>query len=153
MHTNNSAAIARRLADQLWHEVQKQEKIAPGIWWFSCAGHGGIIVDIDVHPLAEPWKTQVLYRYKWYYPDEQHFAAFEEDCDGPIAEWLYAGQIHTSIFRQSFGEKELDDSTWFRKRIDLLRKCIERWNPEILDQYPKPGMGTALEKKLKERII
>lgn len=47
------STIARSVAGQLWPDVQQQKKLAKGTYWFSCAGHGGLVAlvdDLDLDP-------------------------------------------------------------------------------------------------------
>lgn len=46
------SAAARRLAGQLWPDVQKQRRLAPGVYGFTCAGHGGVIAVIGKAQLS-----------------------------------------------------------------------------------------------------
>jgi hypothetical protein len=45
--------LARTLAGALWPDVQGQERIAPGVYWFSCAGHGGAIAHLPTAGLPD----------------------------------------------------------------------------------------------------
>jgi hypothetical protein len=45
--------IARTLAGQLWPDVQQQYRCIPGVYGFSCAGHGGLVAVIGVADLPE----------------------------------------------------------------------------------------------------
>lgn len=82
---NENRNIAKRLARQQWGQINSEEKVVEGCWWFSCASHGGFIVDINKVELpvevADTFSTIVKKRAnsKKYRPHEQHFAVFEED--------------------------------------------------------------------------
>jgi hypothetical protein len=39
----SASRVARTVAAQLWPDVQDQTQLAPGIFNFSCAGHGGVV--------------------------------------------------------------------------------------------------------------
>ena len=80
---------ARRLAYQLWGEVNVQKKVMKGAWYFSCSGHGGYIVDLDSHPQFAKFYRELTYKTKYMRPSEQHFAALEEDCDFALFEYSY----------------------------------------------------------------
>lgn len=141
-HYPKPAAIARRLAVQYWGPVQRQRKLADGIWWFSTEGHGGFVVDTNVRPELEEFRSDVFYRER-FYEHEQHFAAFEEDCMAAIVEWTYP-EIMASV------QKELVDphrSTPFdefvRERTEVLHRSLARWNPEWLKRYPEPGVPSS----------
>lgn len=137
------AKVARRLASQKWGEVCSQRKVAPGIWLFSCSGHGGYIVDTDVHPEAatvrgKDYTDTVYARYstkRWdgrYWPSEQHFACFEEDCDWAVCEALYLMK-HPHAFKKACGDTEPeDDGTWARERLErTVIPTLAKWHPEL----------------------
>lgn len=135
-----TSSIARRLAAQMWGTPDRQRKLADGIWDFSTPSHGGIVVDTDVRTELKSYDCQVC-KGRYVYYSEQHFAAFEEDCMAPIVEWVYAADIHTKKFRSYFvGDEELTDEEYFAKRLDLIRRSLEQWNPEVLKKYPEPSM-------------
>lgn len=145
-----SASIARRMATQWWGEVQNQRKLAPGIWMFDTAGHGGIVVDTFLRPELEMCNSQVTYRQNWAIPGEQHFAAFEEDCMAAFVEYLYCREIHTEAFRKHYvGSDTVPPEVWFENRRKLLKEHVERYNYlfindskyDFLARYPEPGMG------------
>lgn len=48
-----ASTIVRAVAAQMWSDVQTQQKIAPGVFGFSCAGHGGIVALVDQLDLPE----------------------------------------------------------------------------------------------------
>lgn len=132
------AAIARRMATQYWGPVQRQCKIGDGIWWFSTARHGGIVVDTEVRPELAEYNSEVARNGLVYY-DEQHFAAFEEDCKAAIVEWTYPDimpAIHKKICTLDKGPTK----TFVSERIEILRESLQRWFPEWLDKWPEPGV-------------
>ncbi len=45
--------LARHIASRLWPDVQWQRKIAPGVFGFSSAGHGGVIAIVGEADLPE----------------------------------------------------------------------------------------------------
>lgn len=47
------SAVARRVAAALWPDVQRQEKLAAGVYDFSCAGHGGVVAVLGTADLPE----------------------------------------------------------------------------------------------------
>ena len=131
------ASIARRMASQFWGGVQVQRKTAPGIWWFSTAGHGGYVVDTAVRPALQEFNSEVT-RNGQCYCDEQHFAAFEEDCMAAIVEWTYP-EILPAVFEQLVCKDNIDFCQFKKKRIELLRSSLARWNPAWLSKCPTPG--------------
>lgn len=44
--------LARAAAAQTWPDVQRQTRIAPGVFGFDCAGHGGIVAVIATAQLS-----------------------------------------------------------------------------------------------------
>lgn len=135
MKKENTAAIARRMAYQFWGEIQEQKKLAPGIWWYTTAGHGGIVVDIKERPELAEYQSTVYYGrdQRWYIESEQHFAAFEEDCAAAIVEWQYP-EVWKKVY-QLFETKE-PLMEWAAKRQELLKSSLARWNPEYLAKHP-----------------
>lgn len=138
----STATIARRLASQTWGEVQTQKKVAEGIWTYHTAGHGGYVVDTDIYPTLADHNETVYVRSdsNSYYPHEQHFAAFEEDCEFAKVEWLYP-QILEKVIKQYTLKEGVTKEVWLKQRLTSLRASLERWNPDFLKKYPNPGMG------------
>lgn len=110
----SNSTIAKRLATQMWGRPDHQHKLADGIWEFSTPRHGGIIVDIEVRPLLREYVTEVTLYRKYAMDYEQHFAAFEEDCDAAIVEWVYGNEFHNKRFRSRYrSDPELSDKVFF----------------------------------------
>ncbi len=59
----------------IWGEVQHQEQFAPGVWDVCTAGHGGIIVAVEVAKKYISEKARSLVA-----PPENGYYHFEEDC-------------------------------------------------------------------------
>lgn len=142
--TDSNSVIARRMASQYWGDVQYQKKRLKGVWQFDTAGHGGYIVDVAEHKeLAEFAATVYIRRNSNYYnPEEQHFAAFEEDCMAAIVEWTLP-QIVTEKFREQFVASDLPFDLWKERRFRILRQSLEQWNPDWLLKYPEPGRAAV----------
>lgn len=139
-----AAAVARKLASQMWGRPDHQHKLAEGIWSFSTPRHGGIIVDTDIRPdiLTVREKTFVYQREGSSYglSSEQHFVALEEDCEACIAEWLYTDEIITpKLHKRYITRKPFDE--WKTERIKMIRQSLEHWTPEILKAFPHENMG------------
>lgn len=100
--------IAKRLARQLWGEINEQKKVMKGVWYFSCSGHGGYVVDLNIHPQFSFKMTQVIKR-GYIYASEQHFAVLEEDCDWALFELEYYSHLNTNL-----DKKKIQDyvNTW-----------------------------------------
>lgn len=144
MRIQKPANIARRMAAQFWGPVQVQKKIGEGIWWFSTAGHGRIVVDTAVRTSLREFQSEVTYRGRYCIPEEQHFAAFEEDCEACKVEWTYPS-VMPAIAAMFRFDGELDG--WIQERIAMIRESLERWNPVWLAQHPEPGWGEKLSRK------
>lgn len=141
-HQPKPAAIARRLAAQYWGPVQRQRKLSNGIWWFTTAGHGGFVVDLDVRPELKEFQSDVFRRERLY-EHEQHFAAFEEDCMAPIVEWTYP-EIMASIQKaliEPYRSMPFDE--FVRERKEDLYSSLARWNPNWLIRYQEPGVPAS----------
>lgn len=94
------------------------------------------MVDTKVRPQFAGDETIVYTRngFGYYRPDEQHFAAYEEDCEAAKVEWLCP-----DIFRQLGGLYNLSGSfeDWAQLRFEMLRRSLEQWNPEWLKLHPE----------------
>lgn len=134
LEIKSNEVIARRLASQTWGTVQQQQKIAEGFWSFSTAGHGGYVADTNVYPLLKPYQQTVLTHIKSgkYYPHEQHFAPFEEDCDWAIPLYLYP-QLAEAEYKKGTWTKEF--YTKYTTLVDYINNSviptIQRYHPEI----------------------
>lgn len=133
----SNAEIARSMAIKFWGHPDHQKKIADGIWLFSTASHGGMIVDTNVRTELRSYNSAVTSR-QYLIPSEQHFAAFEEDCMAAIVEWVYASDIYTHKFRSMY-VSDLSDEDFFQERLKLIHKSLERWNPDVLEKWPNPN--------------
>lgn len=133
------ASIARRYAKILWGEVNHQNKLAEGVWLFDCSGHGGIIVDTDIHPsmFRGEGADQIPTKEDSGLLDlaEQHFAAYEEDCEAAKVEWLIPA-VRKKLYKHFQTEKPFED--WWEERVQVLRDSLEQWNPGFLAQHPEP---------------
>lgn len=138
MKKENTASIARRMATQYWGDVQHQRKLAPGIWMFSTSGHGGIVVDTALRPALADHNNTVYYgrNQQWIIYTEQHFAAFEEDCEAVKVEWAYP-EISRAIYQVWCVDEPFE--SWMEKRSQNLRRSLEQWNKEWLEEHPTPG--------------
>ena len=134
---HDSAAIARRMASQHWGPVEQQCKVASGIWWFSTCSHGGLIVDTNVRKELRALNTPVFKR-NLAYVEDQHFAAFEEDCQAAIVEWVYPEII--PIIQRKLFQDATPAHVYTAQRIALLRDSLRYWNPDWLEKYPEPGI-------------
>lgn len=122
METVNNASIAKRLAKQVWGDVSSQKKIMPGAWYFSCASHGGYIVDLNLFPQFEDYRCVPLYRNEWVRTSENHFAILEEDCNFALFEYSY--RYHKKFKREDF-----------KKYEENLVELLKEWNSEWYSKY------------------
>lgn len=72
----------------------------------------------------------------YLYPDEQHFAVFEEDCEYAKVEWL-CPDIFKKMYRSDDTDLPFDE--WVTNRQSELRRSLEQWNPEWLAAHPLPA--------------
>ena len=148
-NTNNTA---RKVASQTWGNVQHQRKLADGIWFFDTDRHGGIVTDFNVRPETRFMERFVYTRVGSSYGlcHEQHYAAFEEDCDACCVEWLYASEIMTKNYMNFFvGTEEMSLADWKKERLSIIKNSLVRWNPGFLEKYPNPDMGTYVPCNIK----
>lgn len=136
-YNSKNVTIARRLASQMWGEVQGQQKVLDGIWWLTCSGHGGFILDTDLYPEFGEYKVIVTKHLNsnYYYSKEQHFAPFEEDCEYAKVIWLYPEVLDKFSRRYDLKDKTLEE--WKEEMLEMARKSLENWNPEFLEKYPQ----------------
>jgi len=120
--------VARKLANQLWGDVDTQEKVLDGIWHFSCTSHSGYILDLDVYPqyedIFERFRKHVqksMGSDKYMY-SEQHFVAFEEDCDYAVLEFV----LFDDFVKVRFENADLDSLP------QADREDIARWKLRLI---------------------
>jgi len=135
--SSTNVNIARRLASQMWGEVQGQQKVLNGIWWMDCTGHGGYLVDTNLYPEFKGDEVTVFRnkRSRYYKPTEQHFAPFEEDCEFAKVNWLYPEVLNERSKKYNLKDKTLEE--WKEEMLDLSRRCLESWNKDFLKKYPQ----------------
>lgn len=89
-----------------WGHAQSQTQLAPGIWFCSTAGHGGIWLDPE--------------RRRQMPAGHRSRSFYEEDCDAAIPLWW---------FREELRHQYAAD------RDPSLFEWLERWNPEFAAAY------------------
>lgn len=144
MKTRNDL-IARKLARQKWGEVQRQEKYGEGIWWFDCCAHGGYIIDTDVYKFLKDFNEFVYCRRngRYGYTEEQHFAAFEEDCDFNIINYVLFDEVGKKLYKYRKNEEQSFEI--FKEQIlNEAAENIRRWYPEKAECY------LSLKEKIKQ---
>lgn len=154
MATLTPSRIARRLAGDFWPDVQAQRKLAPGVFDFSCAGHGGIVAVLDAAELPaelvdlarKHGKTELVgdyhgklitsERYTRDTFDRMQAAGMavlecwigEEDCDFALialaSEKVCAGLAKTAREGSPYSTPE--------GMRAYCRENAERWNPEFV---------------------
>jgi len=120
----DSREVAIRLSEQLWGKRSSFKTLYPGIWQASCDRHGGLVVDTKVFPeLSRPAaptldtcfdRMVTVYETSSYYrPEEQHFAAFEQDVDWAFVPYLFHArenlQMHPSVALMNPYAQALDE--------------------------------------------
>lgn len=123
-------SVMRRMASHLWGEINYQEKVADGAYWFGCAGHGGYIVDVNKYPKLKDMQERIYISYNSskYRPNEQHFAPLEEDCNWALLEYLYPEIM----------EKVAEKHGWeLETRKEAVLKTVRAWNKEYLKEKDK----------------
>lgn len=139
----NRGRYARKLASQMWGEVQHQKKIVDGIWWFDTASHGGYIVDTEVYRQFAHMNQLVLRTKNSHYGliDEQGFAPFEEDCDAMLIEYMFSSAIapdYYQNYKRNVREK-LEDIMGYEEFLKEFREkrlnCLKHWRPEWVSRY------------------
>lgn len=88
-----------------WGAIQDRKQVAPGVWWVSTAGHGGILLS------QERWDAMPE-RFRDTFAGPR---AFEEDCD-----WALVAYVFSDVARGT-GVSTED-----------ARKVVERWHPNAL---------------------
>lgn len=123
MKKQNNSTLARRLAYQMWGEVNSQKKIAEGVWLFSCSGHGGFIVDNDILPEYKgKYEMTLLYKRNFYRYSEQHFSVFEEDCN-----WAILINDHQELLNQKMYSLYIPKQTfseWVKSMLKSAKETI-----------------------------
>ena len=67
------------IANSPWDQTQTCELLAPGVWWVTTAGHGGLMVDAATARETLS-KAAIAHGMKWC-----RFVCYEEDCQYSIA--------------------------------------------------------------------
>lgn len=149
--------IARTMAAQLWPDVQSQYRCAPGVYGFSCAGHGGLVAVIGtadlpadaVQAARDCGKIEVVAvrhlggnRYQTMTSAKYTAASLREYCERGRSELVECW----------IGEEDCDWATiayvapkvvaggqragYFSQSADAeyVRDCLERWNPDFLER-------------------
>lgn len=119
----NSSTLARRLAYQMWGEVNNQKKIAKGVWLFSCSGHGGFIVDNDVWTEYKgKYEMMLMYKRNFYRYNEQHFSVFEEDCDWAILINDHPELLNNTMYKLYIPKKTF--SEWVNSMLESAKSTV-----------------------------
>lgn len=148
------SAIARTLAAQTWPDVQSQTKLGPGVFEFSCAGHGGIIAVLPAASFPEDavsiarahGRTElVVHGFRRYMTSERYtresLAEYAERHGFPSWE-CWVGEEDCDWALLVVAKPELADAMAARKGyvtpktgaeiLQYARENAERWNADIL---------------------
>lgn len=152
--------VARTVAAALWPQVQSQYRCAPGVYGFSCAGHGGLIalLEWNSEPTAAELSPEAIAAARAEHKTE--FVAFVSNGRGfksytsatytveslrKLAEWPW-----THLFEVWTGEEDCDWATLCYASPKILtgaikagylsegvtredvRGNLQRWNPDFL---------------------
>jgi len=130
-----SMTLRRKIARQMWGEINYQETVTKGVTWFSATVHGGYVVDSLLFP--EVRKIPSLGRFEaipylrdgptvrvaqYYTRHKDRFYAFEEDCAWAVLSYF------TSV-----GETQYQKSEELRKRYSL--NAHSKRMLELLNRY------------------
>ena len=148
--------IARKLAGDIWPDVQHQRKLAPGIFDFSCAGHGGTVAVLDAADLPadlvdlarKHGKTELVGNYHGRLISSELYTretfermraagmpvyecwAGEEDCDWALIALASPAMCAAIAARMTSGAMPgVRTADGMRQ---YARECSERWNPEFV---------------------
>ena len=112
-----------------WGLSQQKYKLADGVYWVSCAGHGGMLVSRKVGDtllssnaleLAERWGN-------WY--------AFEEDCAWALAVFECPSW---GVAYKKLAYYEPTETSIMAERLEARNVCA-RWFPA----YPLPPLESS----------
>ncbi len=137
--SRESYAIAGSVATQQWGKVTSRRKLCDGVYLFDTEGHGGVVVDTEVHPEMSMFNVFVeCGKGGQGYTSEQHFAAFEEDCMVAVPYYLLFDKTHTKKFFETCygGRGKYED--WLFSQNQYIVSSLGRWNPVFLkyqEQY------------------
>ena len=135
-----NAHIARRLATQIWGDVHSQKYVREGIWSFSTCSHGGYILDLDCYPeFYDKFKqfcqfVRVSKEAHSGRRSEQHFAAFEEDCDFAVLEYVLL-DLMAPMFANNRNVLDSEYEEFYNEYRSSLLRSLEMWNKEWLLKY------------------
>jgi hypothetical protein len=137
----NPSTIARHVANHEWPDIHQQKKIAPGVFWFISAGHGGCVAMLDIFDQASQdalrshgKTTKVLItgkrcwserRYSWAMPYADEGGTIvevvigEEDCD-----WACIFLAKPELIDDA--NEKLGGGAW---TLDMVATTACRWNP------------------------
>lgn len=156
------------MAGALWPDVQSQSRVAPGIYGFSCAGHGGLVAvigeaelpaaavavarechKVELAVVTYGHRTRVYTTAKYTaeslrriaeHPDAELFECWigEEDCDWATIAYV-APEVISGGIRTGYFSQSADD--------EMVRACLKRWNEDFLAKIDALGSGYVRGKR------
>lgn len=173
--------LARNLAERLWPDVQSQMQLAPGVYDFSCAGHGGVIAILDhanfpernVKAARDLGFTELIGVQRVSANRRRFYATVGSNAyTRESIEKAAAAHPSFKVFEAWVGEEDCDWATIFYsdpKLIDkanakgwgvsekIVRNCLVNWNERFLaevedDYIPEPG-GQIEKEELHRELV
>jgi hypothetical protein len=159
--------IARTMAAQLWPDVQSQYRCAPGVYGFSCAGHGGLVAVIGtaglpadaVQAARDCGKIELAavtltttgrgtsIKTSMKYTKESLRTWTEQRTDRELVEcWI--GEEDCDWATIAYVAPEVvaggQRAGYFSQSADTeyVRGCLERWNPDFLARVDMVASGS-----------
>jgi len=107
----------RDIGERMWGEgVSIKSTDVKGIFDCTTSGHGGYLVDINLHPELKK------YGYPTY---EQDIKAFEEDYEAIKVIWLYPSLVNNKEWYEKLTIKDIvryDSNNQFEKEFPYKRR-------------------------------
>lgn len=118
-----------------WGAVQHTAEIAPGIVFYSTAGHGGIKLGPERLKQMPPYMLNTCAGRGWY----------EEDCDWAMPAVVFAADFAADAVRRGKNPEAA---------AELARKTLRNWKPEVYELFfsvtLKPGESYIRNRQLKD---
>jgi hypothetical protein len=149
--------VARTMAAQLWPDVQSQYRCAPGIYGFSCAGHGGLVAVVgaadlpaDAVQAARDCNKIELVAVRHLGGNRYQTMTTAKYTAASLR--AYCAHGRAKLYELWIGEEDCDWATiayvapevltggqragYFGQSADIeyVRGCLERWNPDFLER-------------------
>jgi hypothetical protein len=136
--------IARLIASQMWPDVQRQERIAPGVYWFSCAGHGGCVavrgvadIDDQAWHLANEYRmtAAVAYEHGKLKSSLRYNGAQVRAFEGSVEVWIGEEDCDWATIYQAHNDIErlirVSVAKGMTLDADYVAASCKQWNPDF----------------------